>query len=96
MALQQVVEGTWEEIAKHACEVDVGQRFRLIPLEGALTEGAEPKKGKMITFGMFPQLKDLTEEDFKRAEWHGEDFEPGWRPSNGFLTQRRKDAENGD
>lgn len=28
---------------------------------------------KMITFGMFPQLQVLTEEDFKSAEWRDED-----------------------
>jgi len=25
---------------------------------------------------MFPQLLALTDEDFKAAEWHGEDSEP--------------------
>jgi hypothetical protein len=30
---------------------------------------------KMITFGMFPQLLSLTEDDFKSAEWRGEDLE---------------------
>jgi len=29
----------------------------------------------MIRKGMFPQLGDLTEEDCKSAEWHGEDVE---------------------
>ncbi len=31
-----------------------------------------PKKGQMIRQGMFPQLRDLTEEDFKAAEFHGD------------------------
>ncbi len=30
---------------------------------------------KMIIFGMFPQLQALTEEDFKSAEWRGEDID---------------------
>ena len=30
---------------------------------------AEAKQPKMITFGMFPQLQALTEEDFKSVEW---------------------------
>lgn len=30
------------------------------------------KKGKMMRFGMFPQLLALTDEDFKAAEFHGD------------------------
>ena len=37
-------------------------------------EAAE-KQPKTITFGMFPELQALTEEDFKSAEWRGEDIE---------------------
>jgi hypothetical protein len=35
---------------------------------------APPEKppGRMMTLGMFPELKGITEEDFKAAEWHGE------------------------
>jgi hypothetical protein len=33
----------------------------------------------MITKGMFPQLRDLTLEDFKAAEFHGDpDDGPDW------------------
>ena len=31
-----------------------------------------PKKGQMLRAGMFPQLRDLTDEDFKAAEFHGD------------------------
>jgi hypothetical protein len=34
-----------------------------------------PGKGTLIQFGMFPQLRDLTEEGFKLAEWRGEEVE---------------------
>jgi len=34
---------------------------------------AKPHKSRMIQPGMFPQLRDVTEEEFKRAEWRGED-----------------------
>ena len=35
------------------------------------TDGA-PKKGQMMRYGMFPQLQELTDEDFKSAEFHGD------------------------
>ena len=28
--------------------------------------------GQMMTLGMFPQLRELTDEDFKAAEFHGD------------------------
>ena len=35
--------------------------------------------GRMITFGMFPELNALTDDDFKAAEFHGEsDDGPEW------------------
>jgi hypothetical protein len=73
MAQPQVIEGTWEEIAEHAHEFQGGQRFRLVPLPSASEKPILNKPGEMIRKGMFPQLRDLTEEDFKAAEWRGED-----------------------
>ena len=31
-----------------------------------------PQKGEMLRLGMFPQLRELTDEDFKAAEFHGD------------------------
>ena len=40
-------------------------------LEGGTANGsAKAESGRMITFGMFPELNVLTEEDFKAAEFH--------------------------
>jgi hypothetical protein len=36
---------------------------------------ATEKQPQMITFGMFPQLQALTDEDFKSTKWRGEDIE---------------------
>jgi hypothetical protein len=70
-----VLEGTWEEVLQHSEEL-AGQKVRVMVLteaEAADTPSSRKKKtGKPITFGMFPQLRDITEEDFKIAEWHGE------------------------
>ena len=72
----QVIEGTWEEIMAHA-ERYSGKRLRLQILSDNLSHAengeAAPQPGTTrVTFGMFPQLNDLTEEDFRRAEWRGE------------------------
>ncbi len=40
---------------------------------------AKAVTGRMITFGMFPELNALTDEDFKAAEFHGDsDAGPEW------------------
>jgi hypothetical protein len=73
-----VFEGTWEEMLQRSNEL-AGQKVRVTVLtegESAETPPTQDRKvGKPITFGMFPQLRDLTEEDFKCAEWHGEGLE---------------------
>ena len=46
-----------------------------LPCDGSLTTD-EPElneKSAVITFGMFPQLQDITKDDFKAVEWRGED-----------------------
>jgi len=48
----------------------LGGRYHI---EIARSGPASKQQGQMLTFGMFPQLQALTEEDFKSAEWHGED-----------------------
>jgi len=62
---QKVFEGTWEEVSKQAAELGAGAHVRL---EVYTTEG-----GSMIRFGMFPQLAAVSDDDFHRAEWHGDD-----------------------
>jgi hypothetical protein len=65
-------EGTPEELVPYLAK-HPNQRFRLIPLE---PEKEKPRpKGRMIYEGMFPELRDLSEEDFKCAEWHGKEEE---------------------
>ena len=62
-------EGTSEELVPYLVR-HPKQRFRLVPL---LSEEKElSTKGQRIYRGMFPELKDLPEELFKAAEWHGE------------------------
>lgn len=58
MALPAIIEGTWEEIARHARSFPVRQRFRLMPLpaenEDALAimrQLAERNKARHVTDG---------------------------------------------
>jgi hypothetical protein len=60
----EIHEGTAQELMpfmkKHP-----NQRFRLIALD------AIPRnERKLIRKGMFPELGEFSEEDFKSAEWH--------------------------
>jgi hypothetical protein len=62
-------EGTSEELVPYLVK-HPKQRFRLVPL---LSEEKETHpKGQRIFEGMIPELKDLPEELFRAAEWHGE------------------------
>ena len=73
---QQVLEGTWDEITRHAARFK-GKRVRLTILDEK-DEIASPEtqvpagEGELIRFGMFPQLQAISDEDFKRAEYHGD------------------------
>lgn len=59
-----ILEGTWDEVSKKAAQLKGSTRVRL--------EVVEPKKkGQMIKLGMFKGLGDISEEDFKAAEWRG-------------------------
>ena len=74
---RQVLEGTWEEIARYGETLAAGQRVRLIVLTPEENGEASPSTagkgpGAMITLGMFPQLQALTEDDFRAAEFHGD------------------------
>ena len=70
MAQQQVIEGTWEEVQSRAQRLDLnGRQVKLIVSEGL---GEKKPEGRMMTFGMFPELQALTDEDFKAAEFRGD------------------------
>ena len=79
MAIQQVIEGTWEEVKeRHAHELS-GHRVQIrvmdeeIHDESAARNGnGSPDEPKYMYFGMFQGEKDLALEDFKIAEFHGD------------------------
>jgi hypothetical protein len=68
----QVYEGTWEEIAQHASEF-IGRRVRLtIVNDESVDVDTSPQRQAEtghLYFGMFKGEPDVTEEDFKMAEW---------------------------
>jgi hypothetical protein len=75
MAEQQVIEGTWEEIARHAGDLAAsGKRLKLIiPSDDRESETrSEARPAGRAYFGMFKGTKESTEEDFKEAEFHGD------------------------
>jgi hypothetical protein len=70
--MSQVLEGTWEELARHAPEFR-GKRLRLMVLDEPAEKVDQPAIApQYLTFGMFPVDRDLTDEDFKLAEFHGD------------------------
>ena len=79
-----VIEGTWEDVIRHGVEL-AGKRVRLtvLPAEEDSSRTAEPGApvpAARVTFGMFPQLQEITEEDFKSAQFRGDtDDGPDWR-----------------
>jgi hypothetical protein len=63
----QVILGDWEEVSRlYASELE-GRRVEI----RVLNEVPSKKPPKYIFEGMYPQLKAITEADFKAAEWHG-------------------------
>ena len=68
-----IYEGTPEQLAKQLSKLPDDRKYRITitPEEPE----AIVKSPKMITFGMFPQLQSLADEDFKSAEWRGKDIE---------------------
>ncbi len=68
MTYNQIHEGTARDLMPFM-QKHPNQRFRLIAMEES------PKRErKLIRKGMFPELGEFSEEDFKSAEWHGEEM----------------------
>ena len=73
MTQPHVYEGTPEQLVKQFSELPKSRKYKVTVISED-PEAAE-KQPRMITFGMFPQLQVLTEEDFKSAEWRGVDIQ---------------------
>ncbi len=73
MAQSQVYEGTLEQLVKQLRKLPDTHKYKIVVTSNDL-ETAQ-KSPQMLTFGMFPQLQAITEEDFKSAEWRDEDTE---------------------
>jgi hypothetical protein len=73
MVLPQVIQGNGEEIAAYLIGLKSRKNlFLIIPAEEDAGESDAKKRGKILEFGMFPQLLGLTDDDFVSAEWRGE------------------------
>jgi hypothetical protein len=77
----QVLEGTWEEVRERLEAMPMARdRHVRVVVSDDMREETEDVSlsppaaggGRMMTFGMFPQLKDITDEDIKSAEFHGD------------------------
>lgn len=70
------IEGVYKdgriELSETPEGIEEERRVLVTFLEGRTANGfALAAPGRMITFGMFPELSALTDEDFKAAEFHG-------------------------
>ena len=61
------------EVPEGISESRVIVTFLPDPSQRASNGDAPATPGKMVTYGMFPQLLGLTDEDFRSAEWRGDD-----------------------
>ncbi len=70
------IEGVYKDGRIELSETPEGteeSRVLVTFLEGGKANGSgQTGKGRMITFGMFPGLNGVTDEDFKAAEFHGD------------------------
>lgn len=73
MAHTQVYEGTPDQLVKQFSKLPKARKYKVTIL--SVESEVIDKQSKMITFGMFPQLQALTDEDFKSVEWRGEDID---------------------
>ncbi len=69
--MTQVYEGTPEQLVKQLSKLPSHRKYKVT------VTPAEPEhpQGTGLRRGMFPQLRGLTEEDFKAVEWRGEDID---------------------
>jgi hypothetical protein len=68
------VEGYYKDGKVELAETPVGiKEAKVIVTFVEPTNGKPEEKGQMIYRGMFKGLIQTTEEDFKLAEWHGDD-----------------------
>jgi len=73
MAQTQVYEGTPEQLVEQLSKLPNTRKYKMtITPEDRETIRTRPH---MITFGMFPQLLAITEDDFKNTEWRCEAIE---------------------
>lgn len=61
-----------EEAKRHG--MDISDYARTL-LERDLPGSSNKSLDTLLKKGMFPQLKSVSEEDFKKAEWLGQDIE---------------------
>jgi hypothetical protein len=70
----QVLQGSWEEIRAHDAEL-IGKQVALTYFDADRPAPRDPNVSSGLYFGMFKGDEDVTEEDFKIAEWRGEDID---------------------
>jgi hypothetical protein len=70
------VEGYYKDGKIELAEMPAGIReAKVIVTFVETTNGRPAGKGQMIYHGMFPQLREITDEDFKLAEWRPDEDE---------------------
>jgi hypothetical protein len=77
MAQAQIYEGTPDQLVMQFSKLPKTHRYKVtIIAEEPQDETVVPSAGNgHLYFGMFSGEPEVTEEDFKLAEWHGEDIE---------------------
>ena len=66
MTQPRIYEGTPDQLVKQLSKLPSTRKYKIIV---TADEPITINASSMITFGMFPQLRSLTEEDFRSAEW---------------------------
>jgi hypothetical protein len=71
MAQAQTYQGTPDQLVKQLRKLPNSRKYKMVVTpEDQESTTVQPT---IVKFGKFPQLQALTEEDFKSAEWRGED-----------------------
>lgn len=71
------VEGIYKdgkvELAETPPDIPTGRVLvTFLPDNDGEASSQSPTQGRRMTFGMFPQLRQLTDADFQAAEFHGD------------------------